>query len=441
MIRRTNFFSRSLCISHQLKRLFPLLTHSYCTASPQPPSSVERIALPDGRCFTGRFTLDSAKTKHPASGTTLEEDGDLYTGEFNADWKRHGAGKAWLADGTHYDGRFSDDDFVEGTVSVPDGADSIVFTGTLRDEQFHHGTLRSRGVVYTGDFEHNAPHGAGFMQLPRGGYLKGAFFRGKLHGKGTLKLENGYVYSGNFVHGLLTAGELRTRTFKYEGQLNQGGLPSGMGRGEMLTASEKLIFEGQWDIGRVVSGVCKDEHGNAVDYLNRPDLQRSLMAEEDLMMNEYCLSKKVDFVERDKQLATEYAREASATSAKDNTKIGLGYEYGPTNTVRLGEEKMAEQCAQDKVTRASAVPELTDLYTHRCERLDMARLGAEGVDVTRMQREIRAEYGTRHLVRQNLEEQYVRFRRRNGMPVESAGPVNPNPKFAKRNELWAGYYT
>ncbi|KNH06779.1 MORN repeat-containing protein [Perkinsela sp. CCAP 1560/4] len=377
----------------------------------------------------------------PMAGTVLEEDGDYYIGEFNEKWERHGKGKAWLADGTHYEGEFADDELVDGTVVVQEGMDSIVFTGKLVNEQFQTGTLRSRGIVYTGSFAENTPHGEGYMQLPRGAYLRGNFYRGKLHGKGTMRLENGYVYTGNFLHGVLTAGELRTTTFRYEGQLGMGGLPQGMGRSEMLTAATKLIFEGLWENGRVISGTCKDEHGTAVDYLNRPDLQRSLMEDEDLMMNEYCLAKKEDFRQRDADLNREYLRESTCVEGA-SSKVALGYEFGPTNTVRLAEDKQYEQLAQDRVTRADNIPELSSACGKHFASLDFEKLSAEGVDMGRLERELRAEYGTRQLVCQNLSEQYARFRRRNGMKVEGAAQVvNPNPKFAQRNELWTGYYT
>ena len=402
---------------------------------------IEAVSLPDGRKFTGRFESHVTGDRLPSAGSMLEEDGNVYIGEYDSAWRRHGIGKAWLTDGTHFDGLFARDDFVKGTVVVPDGEESVIFTGTLRDEQFHTGTLKSRGIVYTGDFQANTPHGTGFMQLPRGGYLKGTFFRGKLHGTGTMRLENGYLYKGGFIKGLLPSGELRTQTFKYEGQLGRDGLPSGIGRGEMLTASEKLIFEGQWNLGRVVSGTCKDEHGTVVDYLNRPDLQRSLMGEEDLMMNEYCLCKRSDFAQRQKQVALEYLREAAASNTNDTSAVALGFEYGPVSSVSFAENKMNEQVVQDRTTHARAVPQISDIYKVHCSLLDVRRLGAEGVDVARMQREIRAEYGTLQLVRQNLTEQYSRFRRRNGMEVETTGTPNPHPKFSSRNELWTGYYT
>eukprot|EP00759_Apiculatamorpha_spiralis_P052861 PhF_6_TR6039/c0_g1_i1/m.8726 len=201
----------------------------YSTVPPPPPKDETIVELPDKRKYTGTF---HAESKYPLPGTTLEEDGDIYIGEYNPSWQRHGRGKAWLADGTHYDGRFENDEFVEGKVTIPDGMDTIVFEGTLKNELFVKGTLTSKGVVYVGGYEENAPHGKGTMKLPNGAYLEGNFFRGKLHGHGKMKLENGYVYIGEFVHGTIMSGELRTPEYNYEGQFGPGGLPQGNGRSE-----------------------------------------------------------------------------------------------------------------------------------------------------------------------------------------------------------------
>jgi hypothetical protein len=235
---------------------------------------VEGVAkLPDGRVFKGKFSPDNGA---PSPGSQLEEDGDLYRGEYNERWQRHGQGKAFLLDGTEYIGQFHEDEFVKGKVIVPDGTDTVIFEGTLKDEEFVQGSLKAKDYRYVGEFKANTPHGKGKLTFNSGAYMEGTFFKGRLNGPDNkVRLDNGDMYIGDFLDGRIRRGELRTATFNYEGEFDEHGMPDGPGRKESLDCYPKIISTGRWVHGQMLFGSSEDEFGNAVDYLGEDRAQLS----------------------------------------------------------------------------------------------------------------------------------------------------------------------
>lgn len=243
---------------------------------PQTNNLVDGIAtMPDGRVFKGVF---DKMTGRPLPGTQLEEDGDMYRGAFNDRWQRNGDGEAFLVDGTHYQGTFKDDELVSGVVRIPDGSNEIVFEGTLKDEGFHHGTIRQHDFTYTGDFEENMPHGKGILTFASGAVQEGTFYRGKLHGHACrLKLESGFLYVGEFNMGICKKGQLYTPTYHYDGEFSDDGRANGEGTQTFLAATPKLIFTGLWVDGNLSRGTCTDEDGNPVDWVDNHELRKEVM--------------------------------------------------------------------------------------------------------------------------------------------------------------------
>ena len=360
---------------------------------------------------------------------------------------------------------------------------TVEFKGTLVDESFANGTLCTHGGVrYTGEFQQNAPHGKGRMELPGGAYLEGSFFQGKLHGNGRMRLENGYVYSGSFLHGVLPQGELRTAEYTYEGQLSPQGLPQGVGRSEQLQVSPRLVFEGFWENGRVVSGTCKDEHGTPVDFLNRPDLQKAFGSDEDFMMNEYCMAKQEDGIRRANEIHSEYLSEAEqverenrkirqstndkkgATEAKDDvaasgrgvttssvrgtSRMDLGYEHSVRSDQAQHQVHAKRAMKQDRRVREDEIPNLSAECESHFQSLDKEALAKEGVDIHRLYKELRIEYGARQVMKENIKSQFDRFndkyKAEDSSPEEEAlraqPPAPSHGKFEKRNEPWAAHF-
>eukprot|EP01062_Namystynia_karyoxenos_P083916 TRINITY_DN9763_c0_g2_i1.p1 TRINITY_DN9763_c0_g2~~TRINITY_DN9763_c0_g2_i1.p1 ORF type:complete len:452 (+),score=168.06 TRINITY_DN9763_c0_g2_i1:65-1357(+) len=223
------------------------------------------VVLPDGRKYTGSFTGPGGGLQ---SGT-LEEDGAVYEGEFDGQWRRHGKGKEVAADGSRYEGTFNCDELTEGSVHVPadaaSGRGAVAFRGTLAEGRFAHGELRYDGMVYNGALQNNTPHGAGRLELADGSVQEGAFLEGRLHGGGKVILRNGTVYAGEFDRGRLRSGEVRWADgVVYEGQLDEKLRPHG--EGSMYKPQHGHWWRGQWAAGTFSGGSVTDADGAPVDY-------------------------------------------------------------------------------------------------------------------------------------------------------------------------------
>ena len=264
--------------------------------------------MPDGRVFKGTFDPDSGA---PTPGSQLEEDGDLYKGEFNAQWQRCGQGESFLLDGTHYKGLFADDMLVKGTVRVPDGVDEVVFEGELRDEEFVKGTLKRKDCTYVGEFQNNQPHGKGRLSFHTGAEQEGTFFNGMLHGGNCRqRLESGFLYVGEFEEGMIKRGQLYSPTYTYDGQFNKDGRAHGEGVQTYLAATPKLVFTGMWMDGNLTRGICHDEDGNPVDYLNDTDLQKEVFGDKNTAMSEIHQSSIRDAAQRGEERHDALAKDA-----------------------------------------------------------------------------------------------------------------------------------
>lgn len=306
------------------------------------------VTMPDGRVYKGAFDEESGA---PKSGTQLEEDGDLYKGEFNRQWQRCGLGESFLMDGTHYKGTFADDMLVRGTVRVPDGMDEVVFDGELRDEEFVKGTLKRKDCVYVGEFQHNRPHGKGKLTFHTGAEQEGTFFNGMLHGRNCRqRLESGFIYVGDFEEGRIKRGELFTPTYTYDGQFNEDGRAHGEGVQTYLAATPKLVFTGMWMDGNLTRGICHDEDGNPVDYMNDTDLQKEVFGEKNASMSDMHSSLIKD--------ATRRGREKNEAHSKDALPFDSPVDEDPD--ALFNDLAMAEAAENDltslRISRASAAP-------------------------------------------------------------------------------------
>ncbi|KAG5506709.1 hypothetical protein GH5_05922 [Leishmania sp. Ghana 2012 LV757] len=289
--------------------------------------------LPDGRVYSGSYDAVSGV---PLPGSQLEEDGDLYRGEFNAQWQREGRGEAWLADGTHYAGVFKCDEITEGVVRIPNGTTEVVFAGTLSDEAFVRGTLTQSDFVYEGEFSDNRPHGKGRLVFATGAMQEGTFFHGKLHGPdGKMKLDGGFVYVGEFLDGQIRRGTLYTPTYTYEGEFNEHGRAHGEGAQTYLINEPRLTFTGIWNNGALVRGVCVDEYGCTVDWQNNHELQAKVLGgvtgkgDESVAMNSYCSARMKEAAQMHSDMQRSYAEDADTVARSTGrfpTKMDLGYE-------------------------------------------------------------------------------------------------------------------
>lgn len=151
------------------------------------------------------------------------EDGELngvgtMTHSNNSRWEcvyvdneRHGAGKEWLPDGSHYVGNFQHDfrHDVNGRRVMADGS---VYSGEFVLDAFHgKGTLRypdsnspNRKVQFTGEFVEGKIRGEGTMCEIRGNkrvVLTGMFDEGVLNGEAKESIAGGSCFEGSFRDG------------------------------------------------------------------------------------------------------------------------------------------------------------------------------------------------------------------------------------------------
>ncbi|KAL3912589.1 MAG: hypothetical protein SGILL_006822 [Bacillariaceae sp.] len=131
-----------------------------------------------GRYYEGDWHMGHWHGK----GVFRNQDGDVYEGHMVNDLKE-GTGKLQYADGRVFQGRFDDDEAVEGTIKFPDGAK---YEGEL-----HNGARHGFGVyyfndgsVYEGDSVMNVFEGKGKMTWNDGGWYEGGWSQGEIHGEG-----------------------------------------------------------------------------------------------------------------------------------------------------------------------------------------------------------------------------------------------------------------
>ncbi|CAD2215309.1 hypothetical protein AGDE_00265 [Angomonas deanei] len=369
--------------------------------------------LPDGRVFSGSFDPQKG---FPLPDSKLEEEGDLYRGEFNDKWQRSGKGEAWLTDGTHYKGIFRDDELVEGTVRIPNGTSEIVFTGTLKDEQFVKGVLKEHDFTYEGEYESNQPHGKGKLTFSTGAEQEGTFFAGKLHGKNCkMKLDGGFVYVGEFLDGNIRQGTLYAPTYTYEGEFNENGRAHGEGTQTYLTNEPRLIFTGIWNNGAMVRGTCVDEYGTPVDWQENHKLQAKVFGdssgdgEASVAMNSYCGAKLKEadtlFKEMNKSYVDDAERVASETG-RYPSRMDLGYEGG------MQSEKEALHSSQAKQTEDMQKYK-EDAKHHGAAFEDMSSRLKEGIsgEINDNMAKINftRQQGAQSLSAQRVDEQFERF--------------------------------
>lgn len=363
--------------------------------NPQAPQQLLEgvVQLPDGRAYRGKFDSSGG---FPLPGCRLEDEGDVYEGEFNARWQREGRGRAWLVDGTCYEGRFEADDFVEGRVTIPQGTSEITFEGTLKDELFVRGRLSSADYVYEGEFHNNEPDGKGKLTFSSGAEQEGTFRGGKLHGSECkMKLEGGFVYVGEFVDGKIRYGTLFTPTYRYEGEFNESGRAHGAGSQTYLIHEPRLIFTGLWDNGAMTRGSVVDECGCPVEWKN--DLQMQAMVcgdgnttvgEERVHLNNYCSAKLMEADQMHRAMQKSYAEDAANVAretGKYPDKMDLRYEGGireeQANSQRSAQKQMQdiERCkessrrAAEELTGAcSSCPAAADTPARKEEEKDAA---------------------------------------------------------------------
>ena len=166
-------------------------------------------------CYIGE--RNKLLQKH-GKGYTVEENGDIYEGEYDTS-KKHGRGKMVWSNGDVYEGQW-DQNSIQG-VGRLEYADKEVYEGEWKNDLRHgkgkvyhtddseyegdfvegrmtgHGTyVYSDNSHYEGDLEDGVREGYGVMIYANLDVYRGHFSKGNLHGKGTYKDSKGNEYTG-----------------------------------------------------------------------------------------------------------------------------------------------------------------------------------------------------------------------------------------------------
>jgi hypothetical protein len=140
----------------------------------------------DGNCVDG-------------NGTMLLYSTQKYIGEFK-NGQRHGQGTLYLPLERVLEGRWRNDELVEGTANFSDGAR---YTGTW-EFGYRHGKgelIYPDGRKYSGEFHGGNRHGQGIMRYPDGRVYQGEFKNGTRTGTGTMTYPGGLIKTGQFLDG------------------------------------------------------------------------------------------------------------------------------------------------------------------------------------------------------------------------------------------------
>jgi hypothetical protein len=155
-----------------------IFTGSIHRASGMPHGFGKMVYHLGGRYYEGDWFMGHWHGK----GIFRNQEGDVYEGHMVNDLKE-GTGKLMYADGRVFQGKFDDDEAVEGTIKFPDGA--------RYEGQLHNGARHGYGVyhfndgsVYEGESVMNVFEGKGKMIWNDGGWYEGKWSQGEIHGRG-----------------------------------------------------------------------------------------------------------------------------------------------------------------------------------------------------------------------------------------------------------------
>merc|ERR1712194_307370 len=137
--------------------------------------------------------------KHGSGQERWFNDGSSYIGNYKFG-KKEDLGKYSWADGSYYEGNFSQDN-IEGQGAYFSHA--CAFRGAFKDNVKHgYGRYEwSDGRVYEGQFDTDLKHGDGTMTWPDGYSYKGQWREGVQHGKGIIRAPAGTEEACTFDRG------------------------------------------------------------------------------------------------------------------------------------------------------------------------------------------------------------------------------------------------
>jgi len=217
-------------------------------------------------CYVGE--RNALMQKH-GRGRTVEENGDIYDGEYNIS-KKHGHGKMIWNNGDVYEGEWSnnslygfgrlvyaDKEVYEGEWKndLRHGKGKVINTdGTEYEGDFVEGRMTGQGTFlyadnscYEGDFDDGVREGYGVMIYANLDIYRGQWSKGNLHGKGSYRDSKGNEYTGDWYNNQKDGDGV----YKYaSGKVYDGEWENNKKHGEgTLTCVDGGKYRGKWKKG------------------------------------------------------------------------------------------------------------------------------------------------------------------------------------------------
>ena len=217
----------------------------------------EVLNIPDNR---------NKNNKHYEMKPIQFENGNIYNGNWNENFKMDGLGKYYIEEGNIFiEGIWDDGELIYGRIFYPN---ENIYEGEIKNSNFNGKgkILFNNGDMYEGDFLEGDITGKGiFIYSDRTKY-EGEIKNGEFKGHGIMKWTNDIQYEGEFSGAQLSNfGTLIGNGEKYEGYFNNNyfngkgiyiyndgssykgdfefGLKNGKG---IYTKKDKFIYEGDW---------------------------------------------------------------------------------------------------------------------------------------------------------------------------------------------------
>ncbi|KAJ4967036.1 hypothetical protein NE237_018885 [Protea cynaroides] len=238
---------------------------------------------------TRRVTPTTTATTDIVSVTTtcitLEKilpNGDLYSGGFVGHIP-HGSGKYLWTDGCMYEGEWRRGKAAgKGKFSWPSGA---TYEGEFKTGRMDGvGTfIGADGDTYRGSWNADRKHGYGQKSYANGDYYEGTWRRNLQDGQGRYVWKNGNEYMGEWKNGVISGRGVLiwANGNRYDGQW-ENGVPRGNG---VFTWPDGSCYVGSWSKDLKHQQQLNGTFFPSKKSMDRSDLQRSPLAEENFMLS------------------------------------------------------------------------------------------------------------------------------------------------------------
>ena len=204
-----------------IQKLHTIYTHMFCWRTEEDHKNEFLIYHPaDGRTILEHMespTKTQPRDSSPSQSLVWVYEGDLsrnlpegkgkqYTKDsyYSGSWKegqKHGFGTEVTSSGCVYSGNWERNQKSGRCLITFPSVDAASYAGEVSEGRLHgFGIFKNRGLIYEGEFKHNAKEGEGTLLNPDGTLeYFGQWSRGLREGHGLRRYEDGSEYNGEFL--------------------------------------------------------------------------------------------------------------------------------------------------------------------------------------------------------------------------------------------------